>query len=121
MYCHAYLLIYLFTVACLDKTRSRATFIIARPIFSTMLDNLSPVITLSSNKRSRDMMGMGPILESPLHVRVRRSWPARFTEGAGTSTSPTRAPPSYKRKLFVEEIDSKDLSQHDAKYGMRLM
>ena len=120
IYCHAYLLTYLHIVACPDKTRSRATYIIAQPVFSTMLANLSPAITLSLNKRSRDLLGIGSSTESPLHVRVRRSWPDRFTEGAGTSTSPTRALPSCKRKLFAEEIDSKDPSQHDAKDGMEI-
>ena len=85
-----------------------------------MPDNLSPVITISSNKRSRDLMGMGLLPESPLHVRVRRSWPTRFTERAGTGTSPTGVPPSCKRKLFEEEIDSKDPSQHEAKDGMEI-
>ena len=108
------------TVACLDKTRSRAIIIIAQSIFGTMLDNLSSAITNSSNENSRDLMGMGLLPESPLHVRVRRSWPVRFTERVGTSTSPTRAPPSCKRKLFEEEIDNKDRLQHEAEDGMEI-
>lgn len=112
--------LYIYIVACLDNTRPRATYIIAQPIFSTMLDNLSPVIIPSSNKRSRDLMGMGPTAGSPLHVRVRRSWPAQFTERAGTNTSPIHAPPPCRRKLFVDEADSNDSLQHEARDGMEI-